>query len=103
MSEEDTKKLQQMYHGLRYRKGSEESRAAKRVRMNKYQSNLELTIRLRESTVSELTTLSWSLYQRKEGGTYDEIVIHLIKSFDECRNHHYNNNNNQQQERQRKP
>ena len=101
MSEQDTKKLQQMYHNLRYRKGSAESRAARRAKFNKYQSNLELTIRLRESTVSELKTLSWSLYQRKEGGTYDEIVIHLIKSFDECRNHHYNNN--QQQERHRKP
>ena len=58
-----------MYHNLRYRKGSEESR-----------------------TVSELKTLSWSLYQRKEGGTNDKIVIHLIKSFDKCRNNHHNNN-----------
>jgi hypothetical protein len=94
MSEQDTKKLQQMYHNLRYRKGSAESRSARRVQMNKYQSNLELTIRLRESTINELKTLSWSLYQRKEGGTYDEIVSHLIKSFDECRNNHYNKGNN---------
>jgi hypothetical protein len=40
MSEQDTKKLQQMYHNLRYRKGSAESRSARRVQMNKYQSIL---------------------------------------------------------------
>jgi hypothetical protein len=93
MSEQDAKKLQEIRHNIKSGRGSVITDA--RSKLDKYQSqDLELTIRLRESTINKLKTLSWSLYQRKEGGTYDEIVIHLIKSFDECRNHHYNKGKN---------
>ena len=52
--------------------------------------DFELTVRLHQSTVNELKTLSWNMYHYgKDSKTYDEIVKHLIKSYDACRIKHY--------------
>ena len=66
---------------------------AARAKLAEYHSqDSELTIQLRESTITELKALNWSLNNRRvsNGNTYDAVVIHLIKSFDECRNRHTN-------------
>ena len=43
--------------------------------------NPELTIKLRESTIKELKTLSWEVCKTGNERTYDDIILFLLKSY----------------------
>ena len=78
MSEQDVKTLHdvrnslkiQKHNGFSTRQGKESAIADAKAKLMEYQSmDYELTIRLHQSTINQLKTLSWDLFQRKDGST----------------------------------